>query len=74
MVSNKTNKMNKLKFKEGAEPTALTDDFWYMIYGGGWCKPENFLEDDDAKRLREAIELIAQYENQGIEEGYFEEC
>ena len=44
---------------------------FYMIDGGGWAKPEYFLEDKDAKKVREAIELINLYEKQGIEEGYF---
>jgi len=63
----------KLKFKKDAEPMGLTDDFYYMINGGGWMKPENYLEEDDAKKVREAIAVIAQYEQQGIDEGFFEE-
>jgi hypothetical protein len=65
--------MEDLKFKKNAEPMPLTEDFYYMINRGGWCIPEIFLEEEDAKRVREAIELIKQYERQGIEQGYFEE-
>lgn len=65
--------MKRLKFKKDVEPMGLTEDFYYMINGGGWCKPEKFLEEDDAKKVREAIRVIEQYESQGIEEGYFEE-
>lgn len=66
--------MEKLKFKKDAPQMPLTDDFWYMITDGGYCRPEDFLEEPDAKRLREAIELIAQYEQEGINNGLFEEC
>lgn len=65
--------MEKLRFKKDADTIALTEDFYYMIYRGGWCSPENFLEEEDAKKVQEAIEIISQYEQQGIEEGYFEE-
>jgi hypothetical protein len=63
----------KLKFKKDADPIGISEDFYYMIDGGGWCRPENFLEEDDAKKVRDAINIIKQYENQGYEEGYFEE-
>ncbi len=63
----------KLKFKKDAEPMAISEDFFYMINGGGWMKPENYLEDDDANKVREAIDIINQYEQQGIEEGFFDE-
>lgn len=43
-----------------------------MIGDGGWCKPEKFLEPDDAAKIRDAINVIKQYEQQGIDEGYFE--
>lgn len=65
--------MANLKFKGGAESVPLTEDFYYMINGGGWCAPEKFLEESDAKRVREALELIKQYELEGIEGGFFEE-
>lgn len=63
----------KLKFKKDAEPIGLSEDFYYMINGGGWCAPEKFLEEEDAKKVREAIGIIEQYETQGIDEGFFEE-
>lgn len=64
--------MSKLKFKQDATSMPLTEDFWYMIYGGGWCAPEEFLEEEDAIKVRKAIEIIAQYKEQGIDEGFFE--
>jgi hypothetical protein len=66
--------MEKLKFRKGVKPMPLTEDFFYMISGGGWCKPEKYLEEEDAKKVREAISLIELYQDQGIEEGIFEEC
>jgi hypothetical protein len=65
--------MSDLKFKKDAEPIGISEDFFYMISVGGWCKPENFLEEDDAKKVREAINIIKQYEHQGYDEGFFEE-
>ena len=65
--------MENLKFKKNAEPLSLTDDFYYMINRGGWAKPENYLEEDDAKKVRSALEIIKQYEQQGIDEGFFKE-
>ena len=66
--------MKNLKFKKDIDSIALTDDFFYMISDGGWCKPEKFLEEEDAKKVREAITIIQQYEEQGIEDGFFEEA
>lgn len=34
-----------LKFKKLEEPIALTEDFWYMLYRGGYIKPSQVLED-----------------------------
>jgi len=65
--------MEKLKFKKGVGSMGLSEDFFYMINKGGWCSPEIFLEESDALKIREAIKLIDQYEQQGIDEGYFEE-
>ena len=63
----------KLKFKKDADPIGISEDFFYMISDGGWCKPEKYLEEDDAKKVRDAIEIIKKYENQGYDEGFFEE-
>jgi|688.fasta_scaffold1748938_2 hypothetical protein len=65
--------MEKLKFKKNATPIAFSEDLWYMINGGGWCAPEQFLEEDDAKKVRAAIDIIKQYEDQGYDEGFFDE-
>ena len=31
--------MDKLKFKKDVDSTPLSEDFFYMISDGGWCKP-----------------------------------
>jgi hypothetical protein len=50
-----------------------TDKIYAEDEGGSWCKPEVYLEEEDAKKVREAINVIKQYEQQGYDEGYFEE-
>jgi hypothetical protein len=65
--------MEKLKFKKDIKPTSLSEDFYYMIDKGGWCNIEKYLESDDAKKVRKAINIIKQYEEQGIDDGYFDE-
>lgn len=64
---------NKLKFKKEAVPIWINEEFFYAINDGGWCAPEKFLEEQDAKRVRDAINLIVQYEEEGIALGVFEE-
>ena len=66
--------MSDLKFKENCEQISVCDDFFYYLSRGGWIKPEDYLEDEDAKKLAEAILLIEKFEEQGTELGYFEEC
>ena len=66
--------MEKLKFKKDCEPMSICDDFFYYLDGGGWLKPEDYLEEEDAKRVEEAVKLIAQFEREGIDLGFFEEC
>jgi hypothetical protein len=63
--------MENLNFKKDAEPIPLTGDFWYMLTNGGYCKPENFLIEEDSNKVRKAIEIIKKYELQGLEQGYF---
>lgn len=65
--------MENLKFKKDAQPIGISEDFFYMISVGGWCSPEKFLEQEDAKKVLDAINIINQYEQQGYDEGFFEE-
>jgi hypothetical protein len=58
--------MTKLKFKQKVSEQP-TSDFWYDCTKGGYIKPENFLEPEDAKRVTEAIQLLRQFENEAEE-------
>ncbi len=64
--------MTLLKFKKDIQPVG-TGDFYHDLIDGGYLEPEKFLEGDDANKVREAIELIRQYQNEGITLGLFEE-
>lgn len=67
-----------LKFKQSVldqndgEPFGMSDEFFYEIGDGGYLSPEKFLEEDDAIRVREAISLIQQYEQEGCDKGFFD--
>ncbi len=51
------------KFKEELEPQGSSDGFWYDITVGGYIKPEELLEDEDQlKKLNEAIEIVRSFE------------
>lgn len=63
--------MGKLKFKN-VEPVYIDgEDFFYGISEGGWFDPEKFLEEEDAKKVIEAVNLIESYRDQGIQNGVF---
>lgn len=66
--------MGNLKFKENCEVISICDDFFYYLSGGGWLKPEDYLEDEDAKKVNEAIRIIEMFKQQGEELELFEEC
>lgn len=52
----------ELKFKEDAE-SVVTSEFHYDLFDGGYIDPENFLEPEDAARVRAAIQLIQQFQD-----------
>jgi len=52
------------KFKEDAEPQCSSNDFWYDLVYGGYIKPEKVLADEDQiRRLKEAISVLNSFEN-----------
>lgn len=55
-----------MKFKNNVEPLG-TSDFYYDLTDGGYIKPETFLEDEDAKKVLEAIEVIRQFKSEAEE-------
>jgi hypothetical protein len=58
--------MKKLKFKKDYEQVG-TDDFWYDLTRGGYIKPKDFLEEEDAKRVKAAVDLLRQFEDEAAE-------
>lgn len=51
-----------MKIKDNCE--ASTMEFWYDLTDGGYLKPEEMLENpEDVKRVKDAIEVIKEFEN-----------
>lgn len=51
-----------MKWKIDAE--IITSDFWYDITDGGYINPCDLLEnDDDVKRVEEAIKILLEFKN-----------
>ncbi len=60
-----------MKFKEELQKT-YTDDFYYDLFYGGYIAPEKMLvSDEDIKKVQEAMAVIEQYKQSGIEQGKF---
>lgn len=53
----------KLQLKEGNLESVGTDDFYYDLFLGGYFSPEKFLDNVSAKKVREAMVIINQYES-----------
>jgi hypothetical protein len=50
-----------MKIKKGL--TNSTADFWYDLTNGGYLTPDDICEDpNDAKRVKEAIKVIKDFE------------
>lgn len=65
----------KFKFKKDAEVIETTDDFMYMLFGGGYIHPEEYLEDEEQiKELNNAISLIIDFRDDFENAGLFQEC
>lgn len=59
------------KWKKDVKPIA-SGDIYYDLTGGGYIKPEDFLEDEDAQKVNDALKLIMNFieemkENEFIE-------
>jgi len=63
----------ELRLKQASLSTASTDDFYYDLFLGGYFKPEKFLDEESAKKVKEAINIINQYENLLVENELIEE-
>jgi phage portal protein BeeE len=61
------NKMMKLKEDINEEEITSTIDnegFWYAITDGGWIKPKEVLaNEDDIKKVEDAIAVIREFED-----------
>ncbi len=49
-----------LKFKADAEPVFSSEPH-YDLFDGGYISPAKLLEPDDAKRVNDAVALVAQF-------------
>lgn len=55
----------KLKVKEGivGMDAVPTSDFWYDVFLGGYFEPEELLDEESAKKVREAMNTIQEYQS-----------
>jgi len=52
-----------MKIKENLQEVQ-TADFWYDLSKGGYLDPEKLCEnEDDAKKVREAIKVVEEFES-----------
>jgi hypothetical protein len=61
-----------VNIKQDAEPVC-TDDFWYDMFEGGYIEPDNFLEIDDASKVKEAMWVIQNFKDALEDSGLIEE-
>jgi len=62
-----------MKLKDGNLESVTTDDFYYDLFIGAYFKPEKFLDEDSAKKVKEAIKTIEDYEQLLIDNDLIEE-
>lgn len=63
----------ELKLKHSDLPLTNTDDFYYDLFLGGYFRPDRFLDEESAKKVEEAINIINQYESLLVENDLIEE-
>lgn len=49
-----------MKFKKDVEPL-FTTDLYYDLFDGGYIKPSELLEPEDADKVNDAIKIIEQF-------------
>ena len=54
----------KVKFKFKDIQPIVTSCFWSDLIDGGYIKPEEVLEEDQAKEVKEAVTLLAAFFSQ----------
>lgn len=62
-----------LKLKHGGLWSIPTDDFHYDLFRGGYFKPDKFLDEVSAEKVKEAIKIIEEYEELLESNGLLEE-
>ncbi len=62
-----------MKLKNASIDAIPTDDFYYDLFIGGYFKPEKFLDEDSAQKVKEAIKVIEDYEQLLIDNDLIEE-
>lgn len=62
------------KFKKDVPKQGSSDGFWYDIAEGGYIKPGEVLDDEEQlKKVNEAVELLRSFERALEAEGITEE-
>jgi hypothetical protein len=60
-----------MKFKTNIKPVT-TSEFWYDLMDGGYICPEDLLENEDAEKVRNAMQILQEFFDQSIDEGHVE--
>lgn len=63
-----------MKLKNENLESVVTDDFYYDLFIGGYFKPDKFLDKDSAKKVKEAMKTIEDYEQLLIDNDLIEEA
>ena len=62
-----------MEFKENVD-TIYTSELYYDLFEGGYIKPENMLEKEDADKVKEAMNTIKNFLNEASKNNLIEEC
>ena len=61
-----------MKFKDDVQPIG-SGDFFYDLTDGGYIKPEEILEFEDALKVKEAVDTILRFRQEMEDKGLLEE-
>lgn len=62
-----------MRFKD--RNSVASSEWYYDLFEGGYLEPEDFLEDEeDIKKVQDAMEIINNYLSNLEDEGLLEEC
>ena len=57
-----------MKLKDGAEKVWCDDPFWYALTRGGYFKPKELLDAEDASKVLAAIEVLEDFKEIAMED------